>query len=148
MEKYTLSIVTKTLTISKAFEKAAENHASEEFNLYRKLIQEIPDLKVCRQTHRTPSKYCNKAGEVFTCNQFKNLTYERMEQFICALPNKAEYMTQYEKIKAAAAVQTSPYTMVRTWFLLQFPQFRSSPWTYFEKPIEVVQATEIIKVAA
>ena len=148
MEKYTLSIVTKTLTISKAFEKAAANPTSEEFNLYMKLIQEIPELKVCRQTHKTPSKYRNQTGEEFNCNQFKNLTYEKMEKFVSALPDGDVYMIQFVQIKAAAALQPSPYALVRKWFIAQFPEFRTAPWVYFENQVDVIKATDIIKAAA
>ena len=140
MEKYTLSIVNKTLTISKAFEKAASNPESKEFKLYQKLTRQIPDLKVSRVTHRKPTSYVNKDGEEFSCCQFKNLTYERMEKFMSALPKSEEYTKEYEFLKAVAAVHPSPYAVVRRWSAKQFPEFRSAPWTYFEKPVEILRA--------
>ena len=147
MEKYKLSIVSKTLNISKAFEKAAADPTSEEYALYMKLTQEIPDLKVCRQTHKTPSRYRNGAGEVFTCNQFKNLTYEKMEKFMAALPNGSIYLSQYECVRAAATALTAPYALVCRWFIKQFPEFRTAPWIYFEKKAEVIKAADMIKPA-
>ena len=148
MEKYKLCIVSKTLTITKAFENAATDPASEEYALYMKLTQEIPDLKVCRQTHKTPRRYHNEVGEEFTCNQFKNLTYKNMERFMMALPNGAIYMSQYTTVRAAATVLTAPYVLVRSWFLKQFPEYRTAPWIYFEKKAEVIKATDIIKPAS
>ena len=149
MEQYKLSIITKTLTISKAFEKATSDPTSEEYALYMTLIKDIPDLKVCRQTHKTPSKYRNKQGEEFSCNQFKNLTIDRMDRFIDSLPNKHLYKRQYDQIKIAARLQASPYALIRTWFVAQFPKFRTEPWIYYEKPVEVVKAADhLIKAAS
>lgn len=145
MEKYTLSIVAKTLTISKAFEKAASDPTSEEFTLYQALTQQIPDLKVSRITHRKPAKYVNSEGEEFACCQFKNLTYERMEKFMSALPKSEEYTKEYEFLKAAAATHPSPYAVVRRWFVAQFPEFRSAPWSYFEKPVEILRAQPFLE---
>ena len=145
MEKYTLSIVEKTLTISKAFEKAASNPESKEFKLYQKLTRQIPDLKVSRVTHRKPTSYVNKDGEEFNCCQFKNLTYERMEKFMSALPKCEEFTKEYEFLKAAATTHPSPYAVVRRWFVAQFPEFRSAPWEYFEKTIEPIRAHAFLK---
>lgn len=145
MEKYTLSIVEKTLIISKAFEKAASDPNSKEFKLYQELTQNIPDLKVSRITHRKPTKYVNSEGEEFACCQFKNLTYERMEKFMSALPKSEEYTKEYEFLKAAAATHPSPYAVVRRWFVAQFPEFRSAPWSYFEKPVEILRAQPFLE---
>lgn len=148
MEKYTLSIVNKTLIISKAFEKAASDPNSKEFKLYQELTQNIPDLKVSRITHRKPTKYVNSEGEEFACCQFKNLTYERMEKFMSALPKSEEYTKEYEFLKAAAATHPSPYAVVRRWFVAQFPEFRSAPWEYFEKTVEPIRAHAFLKECA
>lgn len=145
MEKYTLSIVNKTLTISKAFEKAASDPTSEEFKLYQELTQQIPDLKISRITHKKPTKYVNKDGEEFACCQFKNLTYERMENFMSALPKSEEFTEEYEFLKAAAATHPSPYAVVRRWFVAQFPEFRTAPWMYFEKPVEILRAQPFLE---
>ena len=140
MEKYTLSIVNKTLTIIKSFEKAASDPKTAEFELYQELTARIPGLKVSRITHRKPTSYVNKDGEEFSCCQFKNLTYERMEKFMSALPKSEEYTKEYEFLKAVAATHPSPYAVVRRWFVAQFPEFRSAPWMYFEKPVEILRA--------
>ena len=145
MEKYTLSIVNKTLVISKAFERAASNPNSEEFALYQALTQQIPDLKISRITHKKPTKYVNKDGEEFGCCQFKNLTYERMEKFMSALPKSEDFTKEYEFLKAAAATHPSPYAVVRRWFVAQFPEFRSAPWEYFEKPVALLPAKNFLQ---
>ena len=83
MKGYTLSLATKTLTITKAFEDAVSKGEGEAYDLYTKFMREIPGLTVVRKTHKTPTKYTSKStGETFNCNQFKNLKYENMREFI------------------------------------------------------------------
>ena len=55
-------------------------------------------------THRTPARYTSKQGDVSACNPYKNLTYEKMEQFISALPNSTEYRRQYDFLKPTLPV--------------------------------------------
>lgn len=146
MESYKINLISKTLTITKAFEDAASNVNSEEYKLYQKLTNEIPDLKIVRKTHRTPSKYKTKNGEEFRCNQFKNLTYDNMEKFIDALPNNSEYKTQFKFAKtAAAAVQTNGYAVVRRWFSAQFPEFRKNPTFYLYNQPKLIYFKDILE---
>ena len=84
MERYTLNPVAKTLIITAAFAKAIQDINSEEYALYTQLMADIPNLEVVRKTHKTPTNYRSKSGEVSRCNQFKNLTYENMETFMVA----------------------------------------------------------------
>ena len=118
MNYYKLSLVNKTLTVSKAFEEAVATGEGEEYELYTKWKREIPDLKVIRKTHKTPTKYKTKSGEVFRCNQFKNLTYKNMETFIMSLPEAEMFMNEYVFVKEyAGAVQTNAYALTRKWFV-------------------------------
>ena len=74
MKNFSLSLTTKTLTITKAFEDAVATGKGNEYETYKRLMEDIPDLKVIRKTHASPRKYVNKQGEQFNCNQFKNIT--------------------------------------------------------------------------
>ena len=88
-KNYNLNIVSKTLTITKDFEEALIDHKSTEYRIYTQLMTDFPNLQVVRRTHKTPTKYKTKSGEVFrNRNQFKNLTYERMEAFIKVFRDK------------------------------------------------------------
>lgn len=145
MESYKINLVSKTLIISAAFEKALNDPTSNEYRLYVQLQQDIPGLKVARRTHKSPIKYHTKNGEIFRCNQYKNLTYENMERFINALPKRDELMEVYSYIRyGAGLVQTSRYTMVRQWFVTQFPNFRDNPLFYFRNDFKVI--TDIIPI--
>ena len=145
MEKYTLEIVNKTLTISAKFNEKLQDIDSEEFKLYERLLQTLPSLKVVRKTHKTPSQYTTKSGETFKCNQFKNLKYENMERFISALPNKEEIFYEYNFIKKhAALIQTNQYTAVRRWFIAQFPEFRQNPLFYLYHTPNVISGVDFL----
>lgn len=139
MEAYKIDFVTNTLTITAAFDKAIQDVESEEYALYQRIIHDNPSLKVVRRTHKTPTKYNNKSGETTRCNQFKNLTYDRMERFIGGLSNSDEVMEAYNFIKDnASKVSTSPYAVVRKWFVKQFPLYRNNPIFYYHNEVEVI----------
>lgn len=143
MENYKINPVSKTLIISAAFEKAMSKPDSEEYRLYVQLQHDIPGLKVSRRTHKSPKKYRTKSGEVFYCNQYKNLTYDNMEHFINALPKRDELMKVYKFIRYNAGLtQTSAYAAVRRWFEAQFPDFRKNLISYFNQDFPVISDIE------
>lgn len=143
MENYKINPVTKTLTVTAAFEKAMNDLKSEEYRLFIRLQRDIPGLKVSRRTHKSPTKYRSKSGDVFRCNQYKHLTYENMERFINALPKRDELMEVYDYIRyGAGLVQASCYAAVRRWFEAQFPDFRKNPLCYFNQDFKVITAIE------
>lgn len=145
MEKYTLDIVNKTLTISAKFNEKLQNLESDEFKLYERLLQTLPSLKVVRKTHKTPSQYTTNSGETFKCNQFKNLKYENMEKFMSALPDNEVYFNEYNFIKDnAALIQTNRYAAVRKWFIAQFPEFRKNPLFYLYHAPTVISGVNFL----
>ena len=145
MESYKFNPVTKTLIVTAAFEKAMNEPESEEYKFYVKLQQDIPGLKVSRRTHKSPTKYHTRSGEVFQCNQYKHLTYENMKRFISVLPKKDELMEIFDFIRDDAGLtQTSCYTAVRRWFMAQFPNIRKNPLCYFNGDFEIITDIEAI----
>ena len=143
MESYKFDPVSKTLIVTAAFEKAMNNPGSEEYRLYIQLQKDIPGLVVSRRTHKSPTKYRSKSGDVFCCNQYKNLTYENMERFITLLPKRKELMEVYDYIRDGAGLtQPSCYAAVRRWFEAQFPDFRKNPLFYFTQDFDVITDTK------
>ena len=146
MEKYWLELGKKTLTITKAFEERVASGEGAEYELYTRLMRDIPGLIVVRKTHKTPTKYTTKSGEVFKCNQFMNLSFKNMETFIDSLPNGQTFRNEYDFVKDyAGAVQTNAYALTRKWFVKQFPLFRSNPLAYLYTTPELVEAVEVIE---
>ena len=143
MEKYKFDFTTKTLTITKAFAEKAENPETAEYNLLMKFQQDFPNLTIVRKTHRSPKKYHAKSGEVYNCNQYKNLSYENMERFMNALPegeSKEKVLEYYNFLRNnAGAIQTSAYKTVREWFVDQFPLYRKNPLFYLKNEVKVIE---------
>ena len=148
MERYVLDVVYNTLTISSAFAEAANDPTSAEYELVQQFKNDFPRLIIKRQTHRKPKKYRNKNGTITKHNQFKNLTYERMERFMGALPNSAEYLEAYYALREKAeAMCPSPYSAVSQWFMKQFPKFRTNPLFYIENEAEIIDFADILEQA-
>lgn len=146
MNGYRLDLAKKTLTITKAFEEAVSKGDTKEYDIYMKFLHEIPGLKVVRRTHKTPSKYKTKNGEEFYCNQFKNLKYENMEGFIKGLPNHKDLLDAFNFLRYnASLVQTARYTVVRKWFVAQFPEFRKNPLFYLNNEVKVIDIAPFIQ---
>ena len=78
---YRVDFTTMTLIMTADFADRTYDSTSEEYELLTRLKKDFPGLKVARKTHRTPAKYNTKGGEEYTHNQFKDLTYKRMEKF-------------------------------------------------------------------
>ena len=131
MEKFSFDVVSQTLTITAKFAKMMNDTQSDEYKLVSKFRTDFPNLTITRKTHKSATNYTTKSGEKFNCNQFKNLTYDRMEKFIKALPKSECYLREYTFVKDfASAIQHNGYTLVRKWFVAQFPEFRKNPLFY------------------
>lgn len=146
MENYKFNAVTRTLVMSAAFAKAVSDTRTPEYKLYRRMLSEVPNLTVERKTHASPKSYKGKDGKRTTSNPAKNLTYERMEKFMRALPNGGEkYMNEYNTLRAVCSVSSSPYAIVRKWFEAQFPDYRKNPLFYIRNDVEVIDFSTFLK---
>ena len=144
MNTYKVDFVANTITITAAFAKAMNDPTSAEYKIIAQIRKDFPEMEIIRKTHKTPSKYQTKTGEKFNCNQFKNLTYKNMDTFIMGLPSAEAYMEEYLFLKNyAAEVQTNGYTIIRRWFVAQFPDFRKNPIVYLTNQPAVVSAAEV-----
>ena len=139
MEKFVFDVISQTLTITAKFAKMMNDPQSDEYKLVQQFRKDFPNLTIAKKTHKSATHYTTKSGEKFNCNQFKNLTYDRMEKFIKALPKSESYLREYTFVKDfASAIQTNGYTLVRKWFVAQFPEFRKNPLFYLSHSPELV----------
>ena len=144
MMKYKFDPVKGTITITKEFADALQNPDSDESILLNKFRSNFPNLKIVQRTHASPKKYTNQQGEKFHCNQFKNLTYDNMENFIEALPNHDEYLAEFKFARYhASKLQTNGYVLVRKWFTAQFPEFRTNPMSYLHNLPNLISFADI-----
>ena len=145
MKGYKVDFTASTITITADFAKKMNDPTSAEYKTISLIEKDFPQMKIINKTHKTPRKYVSKAtGEEFNCNQFKNLTYKNMETFIMGLPSAEAYMEEYLFLKNyAAEVQTTGYTIIRRWFVTQFPDFRKNPIVYLTNQPAVVSDAEV-----
>ena len=146
MEKFTFDAVSRTLTITAKFAYMMNDPESDESQLVAKFQTNFPDLRIAKRTHKTPTRYNTKSGETYTHNQFKDLTYDRMEKFISVLPQSKTYLAEYEVVKAfACAAKHNGYPVVRKWFVEQFPHFRKDPLFYLNNSPLVLHGQKFIE---
>ena len=118
---YRIDFSRMTLIMTAEFAANAYGPTTAEYKVLTRLKKDFPDLKIERKTHRTPTKYRTKSGEEYERNQFKDLTYKRMEKFLSYIPNGAKYQKEYDFVKDfATSMNGNGYTLVRTWFTNQF----------------------------
>ena len=148
MENYKMDFTTMTLTITKAFADKAEKPFTAENKVLVKFQKDFPNLTIVRKSHKTPNKYHTKSGDVYSCNQYKNLTYKNMERFIDALPdgdNKDEVKKAYNYLRYNTGdVQTNAYKIVRNWFIQQFPVYRKNPLFYLYNEVVIIDLNAFI----
>ena len=146
MEKFVFDVVSQTLTITAKFAKMMNDTTSDEYKLVQRFRKDFPNLTIAKKTHKSATSYTTKSGEKFNCNQFKNLTYDRMEKFIAALPKNEGYLREYLFVKNyASAIQHNGYTLVRKWFVAQFPEFRKNPLFYLYNSPLVLHGQKFIE---
>jgi hypothetical protein len=146
MEKFVFDVISQTLTITAKFAKMMNDPQSDEYKLVQQFRKDFPNLTIAKKTHKSATQYTTKSGEKFNCNQFKNLTYDRMEKFIKALPKSESYLREYTFVKDfASAIQTNGYTLVRKWFVAQFPEFRKNPLFYLSHAPELVSGATFLE---
>ena len=146
MEKFVFDVISQTLTITAKFAKMMNDPQSDEYKLVQQFRKDFPHRTIAKKTHKSATHYTTKSGEKFNCNQFKNLTYDRMEKFIKALPKSESYLREYTFVKDfASAIQTNGYTLVRKWFVAQFPEFRKNPLFYLSHSPELVSGATFLE---
>lgn len=97
MKGYKVDFTASTITITADFAKKMNDPTSAEYETISQIKKDFPQMKIINRTHATPSKYTAKStGETFNCNQFKNLTFDNMEQFIEALPNHDKLLKTFQ----------------------------------------------------
>ena len=146
MEKFKFDVVSQTLTVTANFAEKMNDPESGEYKLVVQFQSDFPNLKIAKRTHKSATSYTTKSGDKFNCNQFKNLTYDHMEKFIKALPKSESYLREYEFVKDfASAIQTNGYTVVRKWFVAQFPEFRKNPLFYLHNSPKLVSGAAFLE---
>lgn len=110
---YKIDFVNNKFVMNYKFAKAARVYGSSEYNIYRDIISDFPNMEVIIKSGR----------EQKTPRYNKRLTYENMEKYISTFENAAELLELFELVKRKSAPLKSPYKYVSDWFHAQFPDY-------------------------
>lgn len=93
--------------VTKAFMKNANIFGSTEYELWEQFIAKYPNAEMrTKSIKKNPDKKTTK-----------NLKYENMKKYIKTVyGEESKYLAQFEKVKAASAIQKNPYKYVLDWF--------------------------------
>ena len=148
MENYKFNAITRTLVMSAAFARAVSDTRSAEYKLFVRMQKAIPDLKVERKTHASPTSYKDKNGKKTSYYPTKGLSYEKMEKFMNALPEGEKYLNEYKALRSVSVLCPSAYASVRRWFEAQFPKYRENPLFYVRNSVEVIDYAAFLEEVA
>ena len=121
---YKLDFATNTLTINYKFNKALSDYGSPEYNRYKAILEDFPDLIVVVKAGR----------EITTTRRTKRLTYENMENYMGSFQNADALVRRFKLVQKRSKALASPYKYVRDWFGAQFPDYKSSTTFTEDKP--------------
>ena len=97
-----VQFTTHTIEITNAFAKKAMCFGSEEYNMLRTAMQDLPGFKVVKVArkvrHRTP---------------LGGMSYEKMREYISTLENPEELRAEFMKLRECGC----NYAQVKQWFL-------------------------------
>ena len=112
MNSYKIDFINNTMTITKTFERAANNPYSEEYKLVQKIRADFPTMQLVRKASTAAKRP----------NPFKGLTYAAMERYILSKGND-DLMREFEMVRERSAIAPNHYLMVRDWFVRCFPEY-------------------------
>lgn len=117
MSKHKMNFETKTLTISREFEKIAISKPnSNESRIMKQCRALCPDLKIAYYTRKSSSS-----------KPYGGLTYKKMEDYIRLYENANELLKMFCLIKAISQIQKNKFKYVYNWFIRQFPDYDKMP---------------------
>ena len=112
MNSYKIDFINNTMTITKTFERAANNPYSEEYKLVQKIRADFPTMQFVRKVSPAAKRP----------NPFKGLTYAAMERYILR-EGSSELMIEFEMVRASSTFENNHYLLVRKWFVQRFPEY-------------------------
>lgn len=111
--QYRFDPFTRTLFISKAFEKNAGIPGTAEQKIVSELLSTYGDTLIIERYKAHKAK--------------KGLNFVKMENHIKNTANADEMMKRFEKVKQLSKSQKNPYKYVLEWFHDNYPKFAEHP---------------------
>ena len=109
--QYEIDFINSKIILTKKFAKAASILNTPEYTALIQIRRENPDFTIeLREIKKKEGK-----------KSYRNLTYERMEEYIIAREGKdSDALKEFEKVKMLSQVQAGPYAYVKSWFLKKY----------------------------
>lgn len=101
----------RSIEITKTFADKASHFGSEEYNMLRNAMQDLPDFKVI-------VKAAPKCRKHKVCG---GINYEQIMRHISAHEYSEELMDEFMKLREYGC----NYGQIRKWFLTRFPEFNN-----------------------
>ena len=111
--KFNFDVFTKTLTISKTFERNAAIYQSTEQKMMKKYMEAYGDALTIR--YYKPR------------NIHQGLTFEQMENYIGYTREAEENLKRFQDVKELSKSQKSPYKYIKDWFLQEYFNYSATP---------------------
>ena len=109
--RYEINHIEGKVILTKQFAKSASILNTPEYMTLLELRRNHPDYTFELREIR------KKEGK----KSYRNLTYERMEEYIIAREGKdSDALKEFEKVKMLSQVQAGPYAYVKSWFLKKY----------------------------
>lgn len=114
MKNYKIDFAHNTLILDKKFAKEAQTINSTAYAELKKILSDFPYLSTRVVSHR----------DVKGPHHNKNLTYSNMVEYIASFDNSENLLAEFALIKRRAVIEPHPYSVVRDWFMTQFPEYQ------------------------
>jgi hypothetical protein len=114
---YKIDFTKNTITVNYKFAAAMNKYGSEEYNIYRNIISDFPQIKLIVKAGR----------EYKTARHNKRVTYTNMKKYMSTFNNSEELLAQFEVVQKKSKILASPYKYVCDWFKAQFPKYKDIP---------------------
>ena len=109
----------RTIEVSKSFDKAASRFNSEEYKALQQVRKDYPSFTIVVKTVRTKADH------------FKGLTYDFMEKYIASHDDAEARMAEFDNLRGKSeeaqllGAAAHSYGEIKAWFFKSYPEFEA-----------------------
>ena len=107
-----VDMIAKTITITKAYYKRACTYGTSEYYEFRTIMSENAGFSV--------------EFKVIEKKTYKDLTFERMAEYIKTQPNSEKQLVVFAAVQNIAEKKGSKYPLTKKWFLKNYPEYKEN----------------------
>jgi len=107
-----VDMIAQTITITKAYYKRACTYGTAEYYEFRTIMSENAGFAVAFKTIEKKT--------------YKDLTFERMAEYIETQPNSEKQLIAFAAVQKIAEKKGSKYPLTKKWFLKNYPEYKEN----------------------